>query len=168
MRAFCALAALLVAALAAPAIALAAPATQEYDLALPEADGDSETEATEDETAAVAPPTSTPPTAPGPETVAPVAPAAEDGGAGGKPEPRDRSRPRRSAGDTLFASPAPQRPIENLNTSGSGGGGFPALLVLLGAIAGTCAGFAIWRLRRTGTRPPGSAGTDISGGTQST
>jgi hypothetical protein len=163
MRAFCALAALLAAALAAPAISLGAPATQEYDLALPEADGD--TEAGEEETGAVAPPTSSPPTAPAPEEVAPVAPAA---GGGGKPEPGDRSRPRRPADDTVFSSPAPQRPIEDLNASGSGGGGFPALLVLLGSIAATCAGFAIWRLRRTGARPPGSAGTDISGGTQST
>ncbi|MGH2952117.1 MAG: hypothetical protein ACRDKX_08740, partial [Solirubrobacterales bacterium] len=48
----------------------------------------------------------------------------------------------------LFDSPAPDQPIENLKTSGSGDGGFPMLLLLLGAIAGTCAGFAIWRMRR--------------------
>ncbi|MGH2953379.1 MAG: hypothetical protein ACRDK9_05065 [Solirubrobacterales bacterium] len=168
MRAFCALAALLIAALATPAIApAAAPATEEYELNLPSANGEGEGGSGDDQGGAIAPPTSTPPTAPGTETV-PVTPETIDEGAGnGK---RERTAAEQAEGGP-FASPAPDRPKERFTTSGSGDGGFPALLLLLGAIAGTSIGVAVWRLRREGGRPGsggGSTPADATSGTQST
>lgn len=164
-RAFCMLAPLLIAALAAPAASLAdAPATEEYELDLPAAEGDSNGNSNDEEGAAVAPPTSTPPTAPQAETVAPTTPEApaerdREGGEGASDGPSNG----------LFDSPAPNRQIRNLPAADSGDGGFPALLLLLGVIAGTSIGFAIWRLRRDGRpgKSGGSAGTDVSAGTQS-
>jgi hypothetical protein len=167
MRAFCALAALLIAALATPAIASAsAPATQEYDLDLPKAEGDDNGGggSQEDDAAAIAPPTSSPPTAPAPETVAPVTPEAIEETGAGQPSDEKGSKPEGGAFE-----PAPDRPKRHLTSSGSGDGGFPALLLLLGAIAGISVGFAFWRLRRMtgGPGAPGSsAPADVTSGTQ--
>jgi hypothetical protein len=163
MRAFWALAALLLVALAVPASVVAdAPATEEYELDLPAADGEGEAGSDEDDEAAVAPPTSTPPTVPQTESVAPAAP--ESGEQGGGPADEARGEP----SNGLFESPAPNRPAQNLPAADSGDGGFPALLLLLGAIAGVSAGFAVWRMRREGgSDAHGAAATDVSTGTQS-
>ena len=163
MRAFCAVAALLIAALATPAMSsAAAPATEEYDLDLPEAEGDGKGggSSDEDEAAAIAPPTSTPPTASAPETVAPVTPEAiDEAGAGKDSDEKGSAKPEGGA-----AGSSAERPKQHLTTSGSGDGGFPALLLLLGAIAGISVGFAFWRLRRVADAP-GAPPADVTSGT---
>ena len=131
----CALAAL-TAALAIPAAAGAAPATEEYELALPQADGGSD-----DESAAAVAPAGGPPTAPAPEAVVQAPIAAERGSS------------KKGAGTDEFGAAANDRSIPDLSSTGSGEGGVPALLILLAVIAATSAAFAVWRLRRSAPAP---------------
>jgi hypothetical protein len=176
---FSAFAALAVIA-AVPALAAATPAEDEYDLNLPEADGQSNDPATQSAEGSSSP-------SPEPTPSATEAPATDDdgstagGGVAGSGGGGDGGAAAGGGGDDKPAKserseafPTGEQPVTDLAADDSGGGGISMPLILLAVAAAACAGIAFWRLRRSkgdgedtgheaGARPPG----DVARGTQS-
>jgi cobalamin biosynthesis Mg chelatase CobN len=179
---FGALAALAIAA-AVPAVAGASPAEDEYDLNLPEADGQSneptqqsaeDSSASTPEAAAPASDTSQSDDDQGSATAGGAGGGGNDQGGGGDSGGAAGGGDKASASrQQPFASSADEKTVPDLAADRSDGGGISVPLILLAIAAAACAGIAFWRLRRSkgdaddqgheaGTRPG-----DVARGTQS-
>ena len=176
-----------------PAVALATPAADEYDLNLPEADGQSHDPAppsAEDSSPSNAP--STPSPAPEPATeddssTAGGAAVGSSGGGGGsdggatsggsgggdKPTGSGGDKPTKEEQIEAFGDPLAEEPVTNLAADSSDGGGISMPLILLAIAAAACAGIAFWRLRRSKDDSddqglePGARSGDVARGTPS-
>jgi cobalamin biosynthesis Mg chelatase CobN len=176
---FGALAALAIAG-AGPTVAGASPAEDEYDLNLPEADGQSN-DSTQQNAGGSS--TSTP------QGASPASDSSQSddeqgsaaaGGAGGSGNDRGGGgaggggdKAATGSPEQPFASSAGEQAVPDLAADRSDGGGVSVPLILLAIAAAACAGIAFWRLRRSkgdsddqsheaGTRPG-----DVARGTQS-
>jgi cobalamin biosynthesis Mg chelatase CobN len=176
---FGALAALAIVAVA-PAVAGASPAEDEYDLNLPEADGQSNDPAQQSaEDSSSSTPQPAPTASETPQADEEQASAAaggsggngDDQGGGGSGGSGDKSttEPR----EQPFASSADEQTVPDLAADRSDGGGISVPLILLAIAAAACAGIAFWRLRRSKddsddqTHEPGARPGDVARGTQS-
>jgi cobalamin biosynthesis Mg chelatase CobN len=174
---FCALAALAITAVA-PAVAGASPAEDEYDLNLPEADGQSNdpTQQSAGDSSAPTGPTEASPSA-SRETDDEQGSAAaagsggnDDGQGGGGTGGGDKAT---ETGEQPFASSADEQTVSDLAADRSDGAGVSMPLILLAVAAAACAGIAFWRLRRSKddsdeqTHEPGARPGDVARGTQS-
>jgi cobalamin biosynthesis Mg chelatase CobN len=176
---FCALAALAIAA-AAPAAAGASPSEDEYDLNLPEADGQSNGPNQQSAGDSSAPTAPTEPSPSASQDGDDAQGAAAGGGSGGKGDgqgggatgggDKSPSEPR----EQPFASSADEQAVPDLAADRSDGGGVSMPLILLAVAAAACAGIAFWRLRRSKddsdeqSHEPGARPGDVAArGTQS-
>ena len=174
---------------AVPAVAAATPAEDEYDLNLPEADGQSNDPApqtAEDSSSPSSPSTPSPTTeAPATDddssTAGGAAAGSGSGGNGGGGDGGATSggsgggdKPTKEEQIEAFGNAVDEEPVTNLAADSSDGGGISTPLILLAVAAAACAGIAFWRLRRSkdsdddtshdaGARPSG----DVARGTQS-
>jgi cobalamin biosynthesis Mg chelatase CobN len=171
---FAALAALAIAA-AGPAVAGASPAEDEYDLNLPEADGQSN-DSTQQNAGGSSAAT--------PQGASPASDASQSddeqgsataGGAGGNGNDRGGGGDKAATGsrEQPFASSAGEQAVPDLAADRSDGGGISVPLILLAIAAAACAGIAFWRLRRSKddsddqSHEPGARPGDVARGTQS-
>jgi cobalamin biosynthesis Mg chelatase CobN len=173
---FGALAVLAIAA-AGPTVAGASPAEDEYDLNLPEADGQSNdstqqnaggSSASTPQGASPASDSSQSDDEQGSATAGGAGGGGNDkggGGGGNKAATGSREQP--------FASSAGEQAVPDLAADRSDGAGVSVPLILLAIAAAACAGIALWRLRRSKGdaddqgHEPGTRPGDVARGTQS-